>query len=104
MSRTLCTDARPRFARRPARSTRRLGSLRRLRAIVYTWSSCALCARAKQLLAARSIAFREVILDGRREDLQRLQETCGTRALPLILLDGELVAGLTALESALTTE
>jgi len=75
-----------------------------LRAIVYTWSSCALCARAKQLLAARSIAFREVILDGRREDLQRLQETCGTRALPLILLDGELVAGLTALESALTTE
>lgn len=102
-----CTDFRPRLARRPARGARLRSpglSFRRLRAIVYTWSSCALCARAKELLAARSIAFREVILDGRKEELARLQELCGARTLPLVLLDGELVAGLEALESALAGE
>lgn len=99
-----CIDSRPRSARRPARGARLRPpglSFRRLRAIVYTWSSCALCARAKDLLAARSITFREVLLDGRSEELRRLQETCGARSLPLVLLDGELVAGLEALETAL---
>jgi len=101
-----CIDSRPRSARRPTRGARLRPpglSLRRLRAIVYSWSSCALCARAKELLAARSIAFREVLLDGRNEELRRLQETCGARSLPLVLLDGELLAGLEALETALAS-
>lgn len=109
MSRSLIhADPRPRLARRPLRSPRLrtplVASLRRLRAIVYGWSSCSFCQRAKELLAARSIDFRVVLLDGRPDELARLQEACGTRALPLVLLDGELVAGLAALESALARE
>lgn len=101
-------DSRPRLARRPSRPPRRrppaLASLRRLRAIVYTWSSCSFCTRAKALLAAKSIDYREVLLDGKKDDLRRLQETFGARTLPLVLLDGELVAGLEALETALAAE
>ena len=81
-----------------------LASFRRLRAIVYTWSSCSFCARAKELLRAKAIDYREVVLDGRKDELVRLQDTFGARTLPLVLLDGELLAGLAALETALASE
>lgn len=103
-----CPDSRPRLARRPSSSARprrpAVASLRRLRAIVYTWSSCSFCARAKALLTAKAIDYREVLLDGRKDELRRLQDTFGARTLPLVLLDGELVAGLEALETALASE
>ena len=81
-----------------------LASFRRLRAIVYTWSSCSFCTRAKELLRAKAIDYREVVLDGRKDELVRLQDTFGARTLPLVLLDGELLAGLAALETALASE
>jgi glutaredoxin 3 len=73
-----------------------------VRALVYSWSKCSFCSRAKELLAARGIAFREVVLDGRKEELRRLQESFGARTMPLVLLDGEPLAGLAALERALS--
>ena len=71
-----------------------------MRAIVYTWSSCAFCARAKELLERHGIPYREVVLDGRKEELRKLQDVFGARTMPLVLLDGERVAGLEALERA----
>jgi len=101
-------DPRPRRARRSAHTARQrtapVASFRRLRAIVYTWSACSFCARAKELLRAKAIDYREVVLDGRKDELVRLQETFGARTLPLVLLDGELLAGLAALETALASE
>jgi glutaredoxin 3 len=73
-----------------------------VRAIVYTWSSCSFCARAKELLARHGIDYREVVLDGKKDELRRLQEVFGARTMPLVLLDGEHVAGLEALERALS--
>ena len=70
-----------------------------MRAIVYTWSSCPFCRRAKELLRAHEIEFREVVLDGRREVLDRLQESFGRRTVPLVLLDGEMLGGLEELEA-----
>ena len=72
-----------------------------VRAIVYTWSSCSFCARAKELLTEKKVPFREVLLDGKRAELERLQEAFGARTMPLVLLDGEPLAGLEALERAL---
>ena len=71
-----------------------------MRAIVYTWSSCSFCRRAKELLERHGIAYREVVLDGKKDELRRLQEVFGARTMPLVLLDGEHVAGLDALERA----
>jgi len=109
MTRSLTShDFRPRPVQRAPGTTRRrarrAAALRPLRAIVYGWSSCPSCARARELLGAHSIDFREVLLDGRKDELRRLQETFGARRLPLVLLDGELVAGLEALEAALARE
>jgi len=74
-----------------------------VRAIVYTWSSCGFCARAKDLLTQHGVDFREVSLDGRREELRRLQELCGKKTVPLVLLDGEWFGGLEELESLVTS-
>ncbi len=71
-----------------------------MRAIVYTWSSCSFCQRAKELLERHGIAYREVLLDGKKDELRKLQELFGARTMPLVLLDGERVAGLEALERA----
>lgn len=71
-----------------------------MRAIVYTWSSCSFCGRAKELLEQHGIAYREVVLDGKKDELRRLQDVFGARTMPLVLLDGERIAGLEALEQA----
>jgi glutaredoxin 3 len=72
-----------------------------VRAIVYTWSVCSFCARAKERLSRAGVEYREVVLDQRKHELRRLQEVFGARTLPLVLLDGERIAGLEALERAL---
>lgn len=72
-----------------------------MRAIVYTWSSCSFCRRAKELLERAGVAYREVVLDGKKDELVAMQEAFGVRTLPLVLLDGERIAGLEALEAAL---
>lgn len=71
-----------------------------MRAIVYTWSSCSFCRRAKEMLERHGIEYREVVLDGKKDELRELQELFGARTMPLVLLDGERVAGLEALERA----
>ena len=75
-----------------------------MRAILYSWSSCSFCTQAKALLEARGVAFREVLLDGKQEDRRRLPELFGARTMPLVLLDGETLAGLEALRRALEAE
>lgn len=75
-----------------------------MRAILYSWSSCSFCRRAKEMLEHAGIAHREVVLDGKKDELRRLQEVFGARTLPLVLLDGERIAGLEALARALGAE
>jgi glutaredoxin 3 len=63
--------------------------------IVYTTDPCAYCARVKQLLNAREIAFQEINLardpDGRAELLRKT----GMMTFPQVIIDGELVGGFT---------
>jgi glutaredoxin 3 len=60
---------------------------------VYTTDPCSFCARVKQLLSARGIAYDEVNLakdpDGRAELLQRT----GMMSFPQVLVGDELVGG-----------
>jgi glutaredoxin 3 len=60
---------------------------------VYTTDPCSFCARVKQLLAARGIAYDEINLardpDGRTELLQRT----GMMSFPQVLVGDEFVGG-----------
>lgn len=69
-----------------------------MHATLYSWSSCSFCARAKALLESHGVAVTEEILDGRRQELERLQKAFGARTMPLVLLNGEPIAGLDELQ------
>jgi glutaredoxin 3 len=69
--------------------------------VLYTWSACGHCERARELLRRRGVDFREHPLDGdvglRRELARRL----GRADMPFALVDGELVGGVADLQRRL---
>jgi glutaredoxin 3 len=70
---------------------------------VYTTPSCPFCVRAKRLLDARGIAFREI--DVSDDDALRAEiiERTGRRTVPQIFIDGRSIGGfeeLAALDAA----
>lgn len=65
---------------------------------LYTYSTCSHCARARELLDARGIEYREESLDGNRDLLARLRQLFGKSTMPFVLIDGEPVGGLVELE------
>jgi glutaredoxin 3 len=71
---------------------------------LYTTDSCSFCRRAKGLLQAKGVAFREVFLP--RDDLDAhvcLSRRTGMATMPQILVDGRLLGGweeLSRLEAA----
>lgn len=72
-----------------------------MQVLLYTWSSCSFCRRAKDLLDAHGIAFSEKNLDGDRAAVRRLTEWFGKAHMPFVLLDGEPLGGLAELERQL---
>lgn len=70
---------------------------------VYTTPSCPYCVRAKRLLEARGIPFREIDV-AHDDDLRAdLIERTGRRTVPQIFIDGESIGGfeeLAALDAA----
>ena len=68
--------------------------------IVYTTEPCPYCSRAKGLLAAREVEYKEINLgrdpDGRAE----LAAKTGLMTFPQIVIDGETVGGWTELQAA----
>ncbi len=67
--------------------------------VVYATPYCFYCVRAKQLLAKKGIAFREIDVGGNGEARGRLAEATGTRRVPQIFIDGSLVGGYYELAS-----
>jgi glutaredoxin 3 len=64
------------------------------RVVVYTTDYCGFCDRAKSLLAARGVRFREVWLPRTPEGRERLAEAAPfARSFPQILIDGQVVGG-----------
>jgi len=64
------------------------------RVVVYTTDFCGWCERAKALLAARGVRFREVWLPRTPEGRDRLVEAAPlARSFPQILIDGAVLGG-----------
>jgi len=64
------------------------------RVVVYTTDFCGWCERAKALLAARGVRFREVWLPRTPEGRDRLNEAAPlARSFPQIVIDGEVLGG-----------
>jgi glutaredoxin 3 len=61
--------------------------------LVYTTERCPFCIRAKALLDARGIPYREVNLERDPEGRAELVRLTGMMTFPQVLIDGELVGG-----------
>ena len=66
--------------------------------LLYTWSTCSFCARAKELLAAHDVSFQEKPLDGDRRRRDQLAQLFGSPTMPYVMVDGEPLGGLAELE------
>jgi len=71
---------------------------------IYSSDWCPFCARAKNLLTKKGIAFEEINVDGNAEARRAMTVRAGGRAtVPQIFIDGEPIGGsdeLAALEQA----
>lgn len=66
----------------------------RSRVIVYTTEPCGFCRRAKTLLEARGVPYREVLLPRTIEGRSRLAEVSPyARSFPVIVIDGRVIGG-----------
>lgn len=63
------------------------------RVIIYTTKVCPYCIRAKALLVARGISFREVDVEGNDAERKRLLEVTGRKTVPQIFIDGKPIGG-----------
>ena len=85
-------------------SPTRSGGVARLPSVhvlLYTWSSCSFCARARTLLLSHGIRFQEQEIDGDRARVEQLTKLFGRRTMPFVLVDGEPLGGIDELEKAL---
>ncbi len=61
--------------------------------IVYSTDPCSFCARAKDLLDARGIAYEEINLAKDPEGRAALHARTGMLSFPQIVVDGEVLGG-----------
>lgn len=75
-----------------------------MKAVIWSKNQCPYCDQAKALLQQRGIEFEEKkIGDGyTKEDL--LEAVPGAASVPVILLDGELIGGITDLRVRLNEQ
>ena len=61
--------------------------------LVYTTEHCPFCIRAKALLDARGVPYREVNLERDPEGRAELVHRTGMMTFPQVIIDGELIGG-----------
>ncbi|MGH7068956.1 MAG: glutaredoxin [Acetobacteraceae bacterium] len=61
---------------------------------IYTQPWCAYCARARDLLAAKGVPFREISAPhGTPERIEAIRRSRGRTTVPQIFIDGEPIGG-----------
>jgi len=60
---------------------------------IYSSDFCPFCVRAKQLLAAKGVAFDEIRVDGKRELRQQMMDKSGRHTVPQIWINALHVGG-----------
>ena len=60
---------------------------------MYTTENCPFCVRAKALLDARGVSYREMNLERDPDGRAELVKQTGMMTFPQVIIDGELVGG-----------
>lgn len=65
--------------------------------VMYSTTPCPYCVSAKRLLNSKNIAFVEINLVDKPDEMMALKERTGWRTVPQIFINGELIGGYTDL-------
>ena len=65
--------------------------------VIYTWTVCPYCVRAKNLLKSKGVSFEEINLDGKDQELAELRARTGMKTVPQIFIDNKLIGGFSDL-------
>lgn len=61
---------------------------------IYTWSTCPYCIKAKALLDAKDVDYKEYNLDGNEAGRTKMSERAnGRRSVPQIFIDDKHIGG-----------
>lgn len=61
--------------------------------IIYTKDPCPYCVRAINLLNEKKLAFTEIDLTDKFDEIERIKQETGWRTVPIILINGRLIGG-----------
>jgi glutaredoxin 3 len=61
--------------------------------IMYTTARCPYCVRAKELLTARGLSYKEMRVDNDEELRQDMMQKSGRRTVPQIFINGQSIGG-----------
>lgn len=61
--------------------------------IMYTWTVCPFCVKAKRLLNQKGIPFEEINLDNKDDELDKLRAQTGWKSVPQIFIGNEFIGG-----------
>ena len=60
---------------------------------IYSTQQCPFCVRAKALLNAKGLGYREIDVSADHQIMQHMVKRSGLRTVPQIFIDGESVGG-----------
>lgn len=61
--------------------------------VVYSKDPCPYCVRAMRLLDEKGVAYEEIDLTDRPDEINRIKAETGWMTVPIILIDGKLIGG-----------
>jgi glutaredoxin 3 len=67
--------------------------------VVYSKVPCPYCVRAKSFLTEKEIAYDEIDLTDKPEEIEKIKNETGWRTVPIIMINGKLVGGYTDLKA-----
>ena len=67
--------------------------------VMYSKVPCPYCVNAKRFLQNKGIAFEEIDLTGKEDEIDRIKQETGWRTVPIILINGKLIGGYTDLKA-----
>ena len=65
---------------------------------LYSKVPCPYCVNAKRLLTEKKVAFEEIDLTDRPDELEKLKTETGWRTVPMIFINDKLVGGYSDLQ------
>lgn len=67
--------------------------------VVYSKVPCPYCVSVKRFFAEKGIAYQEIDLTDKFDEMQKIKEETGWRTFPIVMIDDKLIGGYTDIKS-----